>query len=82
MGVRLKRLKMVSTYIWVDTIAPSDGVRKVCCPDGYSAVARAIVRQSSEQATSLPRHFGEAASRSSCPADASTVRFWQYAASR
>ncbi|AVB12489.1 hypothetical protein BKM19_001775 [Pseudomonas amygdali pv. morsprunorum] len=35
MGVRLKRLKMVSTYIWVDTIASSDGVRKVCCPDGY-----------------------------------------------
>ncbi len=27
---------MVSTYIWVDTIASSDGVRKVCCPDGYS----------------------------------------------
>lgn len=26
---------MVSTYIWVDTIASSDGVRKVCCPDGY-----------------------------------------------
>jgi hypothetical protein len=37
MGVRLKRLKMVSTYIWVDTIASSDGVRKVCCPDGYPA---------------------------------------------
>jgi hypothetical protein len=37
MGVRLKRLKMVSTYIWVDTIASSDGVRKVCCPDGYGA---------------------------------------------
>lgn len=28
---------MVSTYIWVDTIASSDGVRKVCCPDGYQA---------------------------------------------
>ncbi|RYF48425.1 MAG: hypothetical protein EOO38_10145, partial [Cytophagaceae bacterium] len=28
---------MVSTYIWVDTIASSDGVRKVCCPDGYFA---------------------------------------------
>lgn len=27
---------MVSTYIWVDTIASSDGVRKVCCPDGYA----------------------------------------------
>ena len=37
MGVRLKRLKMVSTYIWVDTIASSDGVRKVCCPDGYKS---------------------------------------------
>ena len=30
---------MVSTYIWVDTIAPSDGVRKVCCPDGYRVAA-------------------------------------------
>ena len=31
---------MGSTYIWVDTIASSDGVRKVCCPDGYRATAR------------------------------------------
>lgn len=33
---------MVSTYIWVDTIASSDGVRKVCCPDGYGADAKVI----------------------------------------
>ncbi|TES54405.1 hypothetical protein E2N91_23335 [Pseudomonas syringae pv. tomato] len=43
MGVRLKRLKMVSTYIWVDTIASSDGVRKVCCPDGYLFRCRHLI---------------------------------------
>ncbi|MGA9220068.1 MAG: hypothetical protein WBZ57_02625 [Pseudomonas graminis] len=42
MGVRLKRLKMVSTYIWVDTIASSDGVRKVCCPDGYALLTYSV----------------------------------------
>lgn len=31
----LKRLKMVSVQIQVDTIASSDGFRRVCCPDGY-----------------------------------------------
>ncbi|CZT27363.1 hypothetical protein PCPL58_0907 [Pseudomonas cerasi] len=39
---------MVSTYIWVDTIASSDGVRKVCCPDGYEKMAADVIHALSQ----------------------------------
>ncbi|MBV1809899.1 hypothetical protein [Pseudomonas viridiflava] len=45
----------MSTYIWVDTIASSDGVRKVCCPDGYEEMRNALIELIPQERRSLIR---------------------------